>query len=73
MTDCCKPNGDSVSFRWSAKKIGFGEFRFYVDGDKALHCENESMSKDFIKKLLCCMVDNAVMDEPNPKDEEDGV
>lgn len=51
-----------VTVKWTAKGTGFGEFTFYsVDGK--LHCQNEMMSKDFIKLMLCLIVDKAILDD----------
>lgn len=57
--DTCKPE---VSFTlwWSGRYVGFGEFRFfYRDGE--LMIDNECMDKDFIKAMLCKMVDDATL------------
>ena len=52
---------------WRAEGIGFGEFTFYYDRDEnkfspepraKMICDNEYMSKEFVKKALCAMVDN---------------
>lgn len=58
----CEPN-DTTAFNWSAKGVGFGQFYFYIKNDK-VHCENECMSKEFVKKMLCQMVDDCVLDDP---------
>lgn len=64
LSDRCGPHGGAAPtvLSWSAKDIGWGEFVFYYSGDK-LHCANEKMSKEFIKKMLCQMVDDAELDE----------
>lgn len=65
----CRPSGD-CEFGWVSTGIGFGSFRFWVsEEDNVLHCDNEAMSKQFIKDMLCQMVDECVMDIPNKKDE----
>lgn len=62
----CHP-GTDVVFSWADKGVGFGEFVFYTTADDdELHCSNEAMSKDFIKKMLCQMVDDCVLDDPAP-------
>jgi hypothetical protein len=43
--------------QWVATDIGFGEFTFFYR-DGILMCDNECMSKEFVKKALCAMVDN---------------
>jgi hypothetical protein len=51
-----------ITVHWSMKGTGFGEFTFYlVDGK--LHCQNEMMSRDFIKVMLCLLVDKAILDD----------
>ena len=76
MEDTCEPivvnpnGGEALEgtayFAWSKKGLGFGQLYFYfkeVDGQKVLHCDNECMSKETVKAILCSMVDNAVFDE----------
>ena len=49
---------------WSAANCGFGQFYFYHDKrDGKIHCSNECKDKEFIKAVLCNMVDNCVLDE----------
>jgi len=57
MEDHCEPT-NGASFEWSAKGVGFGTFYFYHDGDKVA-CDSETMSKEFVKRMLCQMVDDA--------------
>jgi hypothetical protein len=58
-----------VTVKWTAKGTGFGEFTFYsVDGK--LHCQNEMMSKDFLKVMLCLIVDKATLDDPPVKNKK---
>ena len=57
------PVGDT-EFEWSETGTGFGRFRFYVGMDHKVHCANECMSKEWIKRMLCHMVDECVLDEP---------
>ena len=63
----CRPSGD-CEFGWVAKGIGFGSFRFWIDEDNVLRCDNEAMGKQFIKDMLCKMVDEAVLDIESKKD-----
>lgn len=69
--DCCAPVGSSpASFEWCAKGVGFGGMYFYFDEkDGYVHCENEIMGREFLKKMLCLMVDNCVLDCPGQWDE----
>ena len=67
--DCCTPTG-MASFEWSAKGCGFGGMYFYFDEkDSYVHCENEIMGREFLKRMLCNMVDNCVLDCPGQWDE----
>lgn len=54
----------SIYLNWSHSDYGFGQFYFYTDSDEKIHCSNELMSKDFIKQVLCQMVDDCILDEP---------
>ncbi len=75
LDDTCGPYTEemfpSATFEWTAKGIGFGSFTFYLKPDGKLHCDNETMGKDFIKKMLCKMVDECVLDHPEPKEGKD--
>lgn len=57
----CAPLETSVTFEWSEPKVGFGQFYFYVEQDGNIVCGNEGMSKEFIKKKLCEMVDGCML------------
>jgi hypothetical protein len=48
--------------RWQTASAGFGEVRFYRGEDGRVHCENECMSRDFVKSVLMRLVDDAVWD-----------
>ncbi len=64
-TDDGEENKVSIMFAWGIEKFGFGTTTFYYDGDK-LMCDNEAMSKEMIKKILCAFVDKAeFIDEKN--------
>ena len=47
---------------WSVNGVGFGEFYFYMKDGK-IYCDNETMDKDFIKQMLCQMVDDSILTE----------
>jgi len=47
-----------ICIKWAREGVGFGEIVFYYD-EGELMCENECMSADFIKKVLCDLVDDA--------------
>lgn len=67
--DSCKPD-KMVDFYWTASGCGFGGFYFYTDDDGIVHCGNELMSKEFIKRMLCKMVDDCILDDPSSNDSE---
>jgi hypothetical protein len=48
-----------VSLSWSVPGVGFGQFSFKTKEDGTLVIDNELMSRDFIKHVLCMMVDQA--------------
>jgi len=54
--DWCEPDGHG-GYNWSACGVGFGQFYFYIKDDKIM-CSNEQKDKEFIKKMLCKMVDD---------------
>jgi hypothetical protein len=74
FVDSCGPLAP-ITVGWSARGIGFGSFYFYPKDGK-LHCDNECMSKEFIKRMLCLMVDQCELDDPMPpagtKDDKEG-
>ena len=49
---------------WTINDVGFGQFWFRYDEelDKVI-CSNEMMSKETIKKVLCTMVDDCVLED----------
>ena len=53
----------TINIAWSVRGRGFGEYSFWQDGDKIV-CDNECDSKESIKKVLCAMVDQAVLTDP---------
>ena len=63
LEDTCTPLR-LVDFEWTAKGVGFGQFWFFYDEKKKIiRCGNEMMSKDFIKQMLCKMVDDCVLED----------
>jgi hypothetical protein len=72
----CDDDGNPVehpqhfAVQWEISNFGFGMFYFYVKDGK-VHCDNETMSKDTIKEVLCKMVDDCVLDDPPRKKKPD--
>lgn len=62
LNDSCEPV-TGICFNWTAKGVGFGQLYFYTKDDQ-VYCDNEMMGKEFIKKMLCKMVDDCVLTEP---------
>jgi len=55
---CCPIK--SIEFIWAQSGIGFGRFVFSTENENGIcKIDNEGMSKDFIKQMLCKMVDDA--------------
>lgn len=48
---------ETIYFKWAGPE-GFGEFGFICQQNN-IECDNECMSKEFIKKRLCEMVDRS--------------
>ena len=72
MEDHCTPHSNETRFprhifRWTAKGIGFGEFTIYHGDDGELRIDNEAMSREFIKRMFCQMIDECELDYPEPK------
>jgi len=57
IEDSCFPE-EYVLFSWTKKGVGFGQLAFYEE-DGVLKCDNECMSKERVKEILCSMVDAA--------------
>lgn len=60
---CSIEKGHGFTLQWIVNGIGYGEFHFYQGDDGLIHCRNETMSKEFIKKVLNDMLDTCVLDE----------
>ncbi len=51
---------DEFIINWAEPNVGFGQFKFYTKNG-IIYCDNETMSKEFIKSVLINMVDNCVL------------
>ena len=49
---------ENIMFAWAIKEFGFGTTTFYYENNK-LKCQNETLSKESVKKILCAFVDKA--------------
>jgi len=54
-------NDGGFEVSWVTVSAGAGGLTFYLKGGK-LHCDNEMMSKDFIKTVLCKLVDDTELE-----------
>ncbi len=52
----------TFTISWSENGRGFGEYTFYTK-DNQIHISNECGDKDTIKRILCKMVDAAILDD----------
>jgi hypothetical protein len=66
MLACERISIDPISaglyFNWSAAGVGFGQISIATNDDGYL-IQNECMGKNFIKSLLCKLVDAAALDQ----------
>lgn len=53
------PGGMWVDFNWSVSGFGFGELRLKVLMNGTLEVHSEGLGKDFVKAMLCDLVDRA--------------
>lgn len=54
-----KGNKGGFEVRYVTKSCGFGGMRMVLLNDGTLECDNEAMDRDFLKKVLCKLVDDA--------------
>ena len=59
----CNANTRGFRVTWDSD-VGFGQFDFYIEtnNNNKLIISNEHMSKEFIKEVLCKLVDVAILD-----------
>jgi hypothetical protein len=55
-------NQDTITISWAVKNVGWGQFTFSQKDDK-LFCSSEGMNKEFVKAVLCDMVDLCIMED----------
>ncbi len=55
-------NKEPIVFEWGIEKFGFGTTTFYYK-DGILKCDNETLDKELIKKILCDFIDRAEFTE----------
>jgi hypothetical protein len=57
-----EPEKDGIEFsiflNWEDEELGFGNIRIIQDGED-IYIDSELMGKEFIKKVLCSLVDQA--------------
>lgn len=59
--------GDAI-IHWNVKGVGFGLFYIieWNNDTGQVIIDNEGMSRDFIKQVLCKMVDDAILADDEP-------
>ena len=50
------------TIQWSETNRGFGEYYFYIKNEK-IHCDNECDRRETIKRILCNLADNCILDD----------
>lgn len=53
---------DPFTVTWSEKGRGFGQYQFFIKDGK-LHIENECDSKFMIKRIMCKLIDEAILED----------
>ncbi|RWZ87228.1 MAG: hypothetical protein EO766_11930 [Hydrotalea sp. AMD] len=53
----------SFTICWTEHGRGFGQYRFYVSEDGKVHIDNECDGKESIKRIVCRLIDEAVLDD----------
>lgn len=66
VPDFCYPL-EPVTFQWGARGVGWGQVVFFHADGNRVHCHNEMMSKEFLKQILCRMIDECTLMEPPPR------
>jgi len=54
-------DGKGFVIQWADIEHGLGKIRFTQDGVSNLTIDAEYMSKDFVRKILCSMVDEGII------------
>jgi hypothetical protein len=54
-----------IDLQWAAKNIGYGHLAFKLMPDGKIRCNNEAMSRDFVKAVLYKLADIAVLEDDN--------
>jgi hypothetical protein len=54
--------GYAFDLAWQTESAGFGHICFWSK-DSLLHCDNEAMGRDFLKKVVCKLVDDATLSD----------
>ncbi len=57
-------NDGGFEVRWATVSAGFGGFSFRLKDGK-IYCDNEGCKRDFVKRVMCKLVDEAILDDDN--------
>ncbi len=52
-------NNGGMEVRYITKNAGFGSFTIFADIKGNTICDNEAMDRDFLKKVMCKLIDEA--------------
>jgi len=58
-------NDGGVEIRYITKSAGFGAITLFLDKDGNAKCDNEAMGRDFLKKVMCKLIDEAELKDEN--------
>lgn len=58
--NCLSGHSNGFTIGWAVKGIGFGMIDFLFSKGK-IYCSNETMDKEFIKKILNHIVDKSIL------------
>tara|TARA_Y100000310_G_scaffold56232_1_gene51650 strand:+ start:50818 stop:51087 length:270 start_codon:yes stop_codon:yes gene_type:complete len=59
-----------VCVKWAVENCGYGEITFRVKDGKVC-CDNEYMSREFMKKILCHLVDISILDSDKKEEKNE--
>ena len=63
LSDCWDKhtkNDGGFAIDWAVENLGFGQFTF-IKNDKKVICDNETMGRDFVEKVLKYFIYNVEM------------
>lgn len=61
-------NDGGFNVAWRTKSAGFGHATFYLKKGQ-LHCDNECMSREFLKSVMCALLEKTILDTGSLEEE----